>query len=125
MVSCSTAISRLHRSTVVSLYGFPIPDWEPVHDRRQLPAENQRVVQQTAAELGRLDVLVNAAGTDVPKPVVDFGTEEWDRVLAVNLRAPFLLTKHSFPRLRAAGGGTVVNVSSVAGRRGWANASAY
>jgi NAD(P)-dependent dehydrogenase (short-subunit alcohol dehydrogenase family) len=49
----------------------------------------------------------------------------WDRTLAVNLRAPFLLSKAAFPHMREAGGGTIVNVSSVAGKKGWANASAY
>lgn len=85
----------------------------------------EHVVQRTVAELGRLDVVVNVAATDVPKSVVDLSAAEWDRVLAVNLRAPFLLAKHSFPHLRRAGGGTVVNVSSIAGRRGWADAGAY
>ena len=43
----------------------------------------------------------------------------------MNLTAPFLLSRAALRRMRAAGGGTIVNVSSVAGRRGWANASAY
>ncbi len=46
-------------------------------------------------------------------------------MLAVNLRAPFVLAKAVFPSMRRAGRGTIVNVSSVAGKRGWANASAY
>jgi NAD(P)-dependent dehydrogenase (short-subunit alcohol dehydrogenase family) len=45
--------------------------------------------------------------------------------LAVNLRAPFLLSKAAFPRMREVGGGIIVNISSVAGKKGWANASAY
>jgi NAD(P)-dependent dehydrogenase (short-subunit alcohol dehydrogenase family) len=51
--------------------------------------------------------------------------EGWDRTLAVNLRAPYLLSKAAFPRMREAGGGTIVNISSVAGKKGRANASAY
>ncbi len=51
--------------------------------------------------------------------------EGWDRTLAVNLRAPFLLSKAAFPHMRESGGGLIVNVSSVAGKKGWANASAY
>jgi NAD(P)-dependent dehydrogenase (short-subunit alcohol dehydrogenase family) len=85
----------------------------------------RRAVDDAVARLGRLDVVVNAAATDVPGPLEDLDVQGWDRVLDVNLRAPFLLAKHSFVHLRAAGGGTIINVSSVAGRRGWADASAY
>jgi NAD(P)-dependent dehydrogenase (short-subunit alcohol dehydrogenase family) len=81
-------------------------------------------VNRTVEAFGRVDFLVNAAGTDVPGSV-DLTVEDWDRVMAVNLRAPFLLSRAVMPQLRAAGGGTIVNVSSVAGLRGWANAAAY
>ena len=80
---------------------------------------------QARSALGPVDVLVNAAGTDVPGPVAELDVESWDRVLDVNLRASFLLAKAVWPDMVAAGAGTIVNVSSVAGRRGWANASAY
>jgi len=84
-----------------------------------------QAVEQVRAELGGVDVLVNAAGTDVPGPVAELDVAGWDRVLAVNLRASFLLSRAVWPDMRQRGGGTIVNVSSVAGRRGWANASAY
>jgi NAD(P)-dependent dehydrogenase (short-subunit alcohol dehydrogenase family) len=70
-------------------------------------------------------VLVNAAATDTPGPAEELPVTDWQRVLTVNLTAPFLLSRAVLPHMRAAGGGTIVNVSSVAGRRGWANASAY
>jgi NAD(P)-dependent dehydrogenase (short-subunit alcohol dehydrogenase family) len=85
----------------------------------------EAVVTRVAAELGRMDVLVNAAATDMPGPVADLHRQDWDRVVAVNLSAPFLLAKAVWPHMRRAGGGTIINVSSVAGRRGWANAAAY
>lgn len=84
-----------------------------------------RAVRQVLAEHGRVDVLVNAAGTDVPGPVAELDVAAWDKVLAVNLRASFLLAKAVWAGMRENGGGTIVNVSSVAGRRGWANAGAY
>lgn len=85
----------------------------------------EQAVGQVRAELGGVHALVNAAGTDVPGPVAELDPADWDRVLAVNLRASFLLAKAIWPDMVAAGGGTIVNVSSVAGRRGWANAAAY
>lgn len=82
-------------------------------------------VEQVIEVLGRLDVLLNNAGTDVPGAVKDLSVGDWDRVLAVNLRAPFFLAKAVFPTMQAQRRGTIINVSSVAGKRGWANAAAY
>ena len=70
-------------------------------------------------------VLVNAAATDAPGPAEGLPLAAWLRVITVNLTAPFWLSRAVFPHMRAAGGGTIVNISSIAGRRGWANAPAY
>ena len=83
------------------------------------------VVDRVADTLGSIGVLVNAAGTDVPASAEELALADWERVVAVNLTAPFALAKAAMPRMRRGGGGLIVNVSSVAGRRGWANASAY
>jgi NAD(P)-dependent dehydrogenase (short-subunit alcohol dehydrogenase family) len=80
---------------------------------------------QTIETFGRIDILVNAAGIDTPGAVIHLATNEWDYVLDVNLRAPFLLAKAVFPHMSRARRGTIINISSVAGKRGWANASAY
>src|SRR5829696_3734267 len=68
--------------------------------------ETQVAVERTVEAFGHLDVLVNAAGTDAPGPVEELSVQSWDRTLSVNLRAPFLLSKAAFGRMRAAGGGT-------------------
>ena len=83
------------------------------------------LVDRAASELGSIGALVNAAGTDVPGPAEELSLDDWNRVIAVNLTAPFALAKAVMPGMRADGGGLIINISSVAGRRGWANASAY
>lgn len=83
------------------------------------------VVDEVVSQLGAPVVLVNAAATDAPGSAQAISLEDWNRVVAVNLTAPFVLAKAVMPHMRDAGGGLIVNVSSVAGRRGWGNASAY
>ncbi len=85
----------------------------------------ERAVREVVERFGRLDVLVNNAGTDVTLPVEELAFEDFDRVLQTNLRGPFVLSKVAFPCLRAQGGGHIVNVVSTAAKRTWANASAY
>lgn len=85
----------------------------------------EAVVRRAATELGGLGILVNAAATDVPGSAEELSLQDWQRVVAVNLTAPFVLARTAMPYMRGAGGGLILNVSSVAGRRGWAGASAY
>jgi NAD(P)-dependent dehydrogenase (short-subunit alcohol dehydrogenase family) len=74
---------------------------------------------------GRLDILVNNAGIDVTLPVDEISVSEWDRILGVNLRGPFVLSRLAFPAMRRQGSGQIVNIVSTAAKRAWANASAY
>ncbi|HEV7912339.1 MAG TPA: SDR family oxidoreductase [Albitalea sp.] len=92
------------------------------------PESAQAAVQRAAEHFGGLDVLVNNAGTDVTIDLEQLSVEDWDRVLATNLRGPFLLSKAALPLLRAGDGGRgghIVNIASTASRRAWPNASAY
>lgn len=81
--------------------------------------------EETLSKFGRLDILINNAGIDVTCPVEELSIEDWDRVMGVNLRAPFVLSRLAFKRMREAGGGQIVNIVSTAAKRTWANATVY
>ena len=79
-------------------------------------ADWRNAVGLAVERFGRLDILVNNAGIVIPRvPIEERTVEEWDRVMAVNARGVFLGTKHAIPAMRRAGGGSIVNISSVAG----------
>ena len=81
------------------------------------PADVERMVERARREAGPLGGLVNCAGIYPNTPFLDVSVTEWDAVLAVNLRAPFLLTQAVARRMIAdGGGGSIVNVSSTASR---------
>ncbi|THC44643.1 SDR family oxidoreductase [Massilia sp. Mn16-1_5] len=89
------------------------------------PDQARRAVAEALEVMGRLDVLVNNAGTDVTLPIDELSEEDWLRVIGTNLNGPFLLAKHAAAHMRQAGSGYIVNVSSTAAKRAWPNASAY
>jgi len=79
-------------------------------------ADWQNAVQTALARHGRLDVLINNAAIVIPRvPIEERTAEEWDRVMAVNAKGVFLGTKHAIPAMRRSGGGSIVNISSIAG----------
>ena len=84
-----------------------------------------RAVEQTLMHTGKLDVIVNNAGVDVTLPVDELRIEDWDRVIATNLRAPFLMAKAAIPIMKRQQHGYIVNIVSTAAKRAWPNASAY
>ena len=89
-------------------------------------AEVKRVIDEAAAHFGRLDVLVNNAGVSgANKPTHEITEAEWDFVQAVNVKGVFFCTKHAIPHLRAAGGGSIINLSSIYGLIGAPDAPPY
>lgn len=82
-------------------------------------------VKAVAEKMGRLDIIVNDAAIDHTVSVEAMTVAQWDKVIAVNLRGPFLFARAAFPLLREQGGGHIVNIASTAATRAWANAAAY
>jgi len=73
------------------------------------------VLAAVIKETGKLDVLVNNAGINIREPIEEMKVESLDAMLAVNVKGPFLGCKHAIPLLRKAGGGSIINMSSVCG----------
>jgi 3-oxoacyl-[acyl-carrier protein] reductase len=84
-----------------------------------------QLVSETAAHFGRLDILVNNAAIGVFKPLAASTAAEWDEVMAVNARAPFLLCREALPHLRRHPPSFIVNINSVVGVKGYANQALY
>jgi NAD(P)-dependent dehydrogenase (short-subunit alcohol dehydrogenase family) len=78
--------------------------------------EVEKVFSEVAKTFGKIDILVNNAGiAGVSKPTHEITAEEWDRVISVNVKGVFLCTKYAIPYMRKAGGGSVINMSSIYG----------
>jgi 2-deoxy-D-gluconate 3-dehydrogenase len=84
-----------------------------------------RLIEATLARFGRLDVLVNNAGTNIRKPVHELALDEWHRVLDTNLTSAFLCSRAAHPAMKAAGGGKVINIGSMMSIFGASFAPAY
>ena len=78
----------------------------------------QRAIEMAESKYGRLDILVNNAGIFRRNSIEDTSEELWDEIMDVNAKGVFLGTKHSLPAMRRAGGGSIVNISSISGMIG-------
>lgn len=92
-----------------------------VRDRTQADA----LVRYTAERFGSIDVLINNAGLAVPETVIEMTDEGWDTVMDTNLRGAMWLVRAALPHMIAAGFGDVVNISSQAGKNGYADVPSY
>ncbi|MCK4867787.1 MAG: SDR family NAD(P)-dependent oxidoreductase, partial [Alphaproteobacteria bacterium] len=83
-------------------------------------ADVERLFDEAAAKLGGLDALINNAGISGPTgKIEDLDTADWRRCIDVDLTGSFLCARKAVPMLKAAGGGSIINLSSVAGKYGY------
>jgi NAD(P)-dependent dehydrogenase (short-subunit alcohol dehydrogenase family) len=103
--------------------GFQACSW-PLDVSRE--ADVERVLGQVAQRFGRIDILVNNAGVaGANKPTHEITEAEWDFVQAINVKGVFFGTKHVIPHMRRAGGGSIINLSSIYGLVGAPDAPPY
>jgi NAD(P)-dependent dehydrogenase (short-subunit alcohol dehydrogenase family) len=89
------------------------------------PDESKALVDDVVARYGRLDILVNNAGIGLIKEVWDTTPEEWDRIYAVNVKGLFFMAQAAAGPMREQRSGRIINLASIAGRRGEALVAAY
>lgn len=98
---------------------LPIP--ADVSDQEEV----RQIIEKTLNRFGRIDVLINNAGIGLCKSVIDTTPEDWDKVMAVNLKGIFLGSKAVLPIMLKQGAGIIINISSGAGRTGYPGLAAY
>jgi NAD(P)-dependent dehydrogenase (short-subunit alcohol dehydrogenase family) len=90
-----------------------------------LEGDARKAADETERAFGRIDVLVNNAGALSVSTIDSISEEEWDRVMATNLKGPFLMSRSVLPAMRRAGGGSIINVGSVLGLVAMRDRAAY
>jgi NAD(P)-dependent dehydrogenase (short-subunit alcohol dehydrogenase family) len=78
-------------------------------------ADVQRLAREALANMGRVDILINNAGTNVPQPIDEIRDEDWDRVLETNLSSVMTLTRALVPQMKARRWGRVIHIASIMG----------
>ena len=87
--------------------------------------EVQRMIDTIIGEFGRLDIVINNAGISDSSISWKTSLESWEKTIATNLTAPFLVCKHAIPQMRVNNWGRIINISSVVGQAGFIGTSAY
>ncbi len=111
-LACARRLSD-EGARVLTAQRKPAADFETIEADLSDTAVPGQVVAECVTRAGRLDVLVNNAGMMEEALVAETGLDSWQRTLALNLTAPFLLIKHALPHLK--GGGAIVNIGSIEG----------
>jgi NAD(P)-dependent dehydrogenase (short-subunit alcohol dehydrogenase family) len=88
-------------------------------------AQVERLIAETAKRFGQLDILINNAGIGGGGRIADTSTETFDQVINTNLRGTFFCCRAGFRQMQKTGGGTIINMSSVAGVQAWAGTGIY
>ncbi len=84
-----------------------------------------RVATETVAKFGKIDILVNNAGVSDSTPFLDQTVENWEKIMSINVTSVFLGQKHVIPHMIEAGGGSIINISSIAGLTGGSGTGPY
>ncbi|XYH97695.1 SDR family oxidoreductase [Sorangium sp. So ce1128] len=82
-------------------------------------------VERAVRELGRIDILVNNAGIGGYRPFLEWSEDDYDRIMATNMKGTWLFCREVIPHMRRQGGGHIINVASVAGLQGYPNEAIY
>src|SRR5699024_1061816 len=77
------------------------------------PTDGPIIINNTMQQTGRLDILINNAGTQYERTIEDTSPDEWDNVMNVNLKSVFLCSKYAIPIMRKQGGGKIINTASI------------
>jgi NAD(P)-dependent dehydrogenase (short-subunit alcohol dehydrogenase family) len=90
-----------------------------------LAADAERTAEETEKAFGRIDILVNNAGAVSVSTVENISEEDWDRLMATNLKGPFLMSRAVLPHMRRAGGGSIIHIGSILGLYAMKDRAAY
>jgi 3-oxoacyl-[acyl-carrier protein] reductase len=116
MALCKQTVEQITKAG-----GEAWPIQTDVADERQV----ERLIEDTVKRYGRLDILVNNAGIVANGRLAEMTTESFDEVMSVNLRGTFFCCRAGFTQMKKQGGGTIINMSSVAGLQAWAGTGSY
>ena len=127
-----TLLPRAERSLVTRLAEILAEEGVVVHTTADVRsrADCERVVESAVTEFGQLDILINNASVGYSysgsmAALADTPEADWDEVISINLKSVYLMSKLAIPHMRRAGGGAIVNVASIGGIVGMADAHAY